>query len=107
MVDFKTDWERHEFDLNGETVAMELKPLGVRAFLALMRVDTESPNEDQIDVMQFIFENYTRSYENLTVNGEPMTAEQLVNLAPLIGFCGKVMERLTSISELAKEDEKN
>ena len=106
-MDIKSDWQRFEFDINGETVAAELHPMKMGAIFALMRVNAEKPDDSQIEVMASIFSDYVRNLENLTVNGQPLKPEEIPQYPQLMGFCGEVMAKLTEISNLVKADEKN
>lgn len=107
MVDISIDWQVHEFELNGETITIELCPMQVGEVFQLMRINVESPDEDQINVMRGIFEKRVRNIGNLTINNQPVSIEQLVNLTPLMGLAGEILTRLSKISDLPKVQEKN
>jgi len=107
MVDIFIDWQRHEFDLEGEKISMELKPLTTSGIFQLMKINLESPDEKQIEVLQKIFNESARNIENLTISGKPATIDDLVNISQLMGLSSNVMVKLTEISNLSKGDEKN
>lgn len=107
MVDILIDWQRHEFGFAGETVAMELRPMETGAVFKLMTINRDAPDEHQLEVMAEIFSAYVRNIENLTVNGKPVTAEQIARVTQLMSLAGDIMVRLTEISQLSKAEEKN
>lgn len=106
-MDISLDWQRHEFGLNGEVISMEICPMQVGAVFQLMQIKPDSPDQKQIDIMVNIFNQYVRNIENLTINGKPITPEQIATTAQLIPLSGQVMTRLTEISRLPEADEKN
>jgi len=106
-MDILLEWQRHEFSLNGEKIAMELHPMQVGAVFHLMQIKPDSPDQKQIDIMVSIFNQYVRNIENLTVNGQPITPEQIATTAQLIPLSGQIMTKLTEISRLPEAEEKN
>lgn len=107
MVDIFIDWQRHEFDLEGEKISMELKPLTTGGVFQLMKIDLTSPDEKQIEILRSIFNDSVRNIENLTISGKPAAIEDLVNVSQLMALCSQVMIKLTEISNLSKGEEKN
>ncbi len=107
MVDILIDWQSFEFEFAGETVKMELKPMDTRAVFSLMGVNTETPDSNQVDVMEAIFTDYVRNIENLTLSGEAAQPEQIAAIPQLMPLAGQIMAKLSEISNLQKGDEKN
>ncbi len=106
MVDISIDWQRFEFDFNGETVSMELHPLKSKAVFMLMRVNPETADDSQIQVMQDIFAEYVRNIENLTINNQPVEPVALADYPQFMGLASEVMAKLTTISNLGEPDKK-
>ena len=107
MVDILIDWQSFEFEFAGETVKMELKPMNTRAVFSLMGITTDSPDSNQVDVMQAIFIDYVRNIENLTLSGAQAQPEQLATVPQLMPLSGLVMAKLSEISNLQDGDRKN
>jgi hypothetical protein len=107
MVDVSINWQRHEFDYGGEKISVELHPMRQKPLFALLAITAMTADEKQVDVMLDIFTRYVRKIENLTVNGQPVTNEDLVNETVFMKLSGMIMERLNEISNLSKADEKN
>lgn len=106
MVDILIGWQRFEFEFKGEVVAMELRPMDVKAMLKLGGIDAGSPDEKQIDIMESIYEGHVRNIENLTIGGEAATPEALANIIELSGLSNQVMTKLTEITNLPQADKK-
>ena len=106
MVDILIDWQQHEFDFNGEVVAMELLSMDVVISLMLSEVNIESRKDKQVEITTKIFERCVRNIRNLTINGKPVTAEQLANTLQLIELANAVIERLIKISHISRPDKK-
>ena len=107
MRDILIDWQKHEFNLDGENVSIELCPLAVGAVFKLMKIKTDDPDDRQIEIMTDIFNRYVRKIEGITINGKPINSEQLANTTQLMGLAADVMTKLTQISQLPKVEEKN
>jgi uncharacterized protein YkuJ len=107
MVDIRTGWRREEFEVNGELVDMEMRPLKKGAVFELMAVRQGAAESDVDAVYIKIFDEHVRDIRNLTIDGEAVTNEDIVNEALLMPLCTAMMTRLDSMSVLSKADEKN
>ncbi len=132
-MDIIIDWQLYETEFAGEKISMEIRPLLAWAMFALMpyldnpnpKREDETPQEyaarltgkekDKLtsdgqkiqELSAKIFPEHVRSIENITVNGEPVTWEQIATESPFYGFAVGVSGQLAAISTLKKADEKN
>lgn len=106
-MDILIDWQKHNFKINNESISCELKPLQTASVFRLMSINMQSPDGEHVEILIDIFNKHVRNIENLTIGGKPAVPSDLVNVAQLMPVCGEIMGKLTQISSIFAEDEKN
>ncbi len=132
-MDIIIDWQLYETEFAGEKISMEIRMLRSWAMFALepylnnpnpkkeeetakeyaARLTDEektilSNNSRKIqEISEKILPDHVQNIKGITVNGEPVTWEQIAAEVVFLNLAVEICGQLASISTLKKADEKN
>lgn len=115
MADLLIGWKPYETEFKGDAVTMELLPLTVPLFKAILPnmkkiEDKDEASQNALEMLGKclpIFQNHVRNIKGLTINGAAPTAEQIHEEAMLIHFAQDIVNELFMRSVVTKEQEGN
>lgn len=117
MLYFSDDWKKVEFNLYGEKIKAEVKPLTCDQMIAISPYfkfsgsQTEKSAEELLFGLQkaalpFVGE-FIRNVENIMVNDKPLQIEQLATEAFLAPLLTALVSKAFGCALVDKESEKN
>ena len=132
-MDIIIDWQTYETEFAGEKISMKVRMLRSWAMFALepylnnpnpkkkeetaqeyaTRLTVEeksilSNNSMKIqELSEKIFPDHVKDIQGITVNGKPVTWEQIASEVVFLNLAVDICGQLASISTLTKEEEKN
>jgi len=132
-MDIIIDWQTFSTEFADGEISMELRPLKSYAmFMLSPYLDNPNPKLKEESVEEYtarlsgedkarlllnsqkiqelsskIFPDHVRNIQGVTVNGQPLTIEQIATEVVFLQLSVEICGQLASISRLTKEDEKN
>lgn len=115
-------WQKYDTEFNGHPVSMEIRPLKNSAMITLTPYlgKAETIKEDGKNMVEAVVNMYdiqriakdilpdhVKNITGLTVNNEPPTPETLADESMLSSLVLDIIGKLSLISQLTREDEKN
>ena len=126
-MDVVIQWQKCEFEFQGEKVTVELRSLKRAAMVKIFPYIEKAPKQ-KTDTMKAtdkevyklildgwdlqalaceILPGHIQNIQGLTINGRPPTVEELADETVLSSFTIMVMGKLISISAITEQDGKN
>ena len=115
-MDVLIGWQKYETTWQGEKVSMEVRPLRRKAMMLLapyMMISEEKGVKLIVDTFELqglaaqIFPEHVKDIQGITVNGKPVTWEDLAEEAVFCHLVGDIIGQLALISSLKESEAKN